>query len=409
MTTAARTAQAPSLPVAILLLLLPFLGVLQYRGIAPAAAICLAATVLSHRLTKGAWPWPRLAGPVLPALGLGGLALVSAAWAIGPAQAALTGLKFAAFVLAGAAAAQAVAEDEAAPRLLPRALCIGLGLLAALALVDMLTGNALRALVRGSRRAGDPPLFFGLKPAVSVIAILLPLVAAERAAAWPLRLALVLLGLAAAFAIPAETAKISAVVGVLAWAAARFAGPWLGTAMGGAVAAGIVLAPLVFSYALPRLPALEHRHVSAVHRVLIWDFAVQRIADRPLLGWGAEAARTVPGGTQGFPPETMARYGLTSPQWQQWATLSAAQRLPLHTHNAALHVWLELGLAGALLAAWLAYALGRAAGRLGPGATGAYAAGVVTAMLSYGIWQEWWLGTVLLVGAVVAARRAPGG
>ena len=34
---------------------------------------------------------------------------------------------------------------------------------------------------------------------------------------------------------------------------------------------------------------------SAAHRLLIWDFVIARIADRPLLGWGMEASRVVPG------------------------------------------------------------------------------------------------------------------
>ena len=35
---------------------------------------------------------------------------------------------------------------------------------------------------------------------------------------------------------------------------------------------------------------------SAGHRLEIWHFAGQRIAERPLLGWGLDASRAIPGG-----------------------------------------------------------------------------------------------------------------
>lgn len=406
MTAEARPTQAPSLPVAILLVILPFLGVLQYRGLAPAVAIGLAAAVAMHRLVRGTWPWPNLSGPLLPALAIGAFTTASAAWSINPLFGLATGLKFVGFVLLGAAAAQVVAEDPAAPRLIRRGFVIGAGLLVALAFSDMLTGNRLRAAVRPSALRDHFVLIGGLKPAVTLIGVLLPMIAAERATRWYWRLAIVVVGVAAALLIPAETARISVVVGLLAWAAARFLGPAIGTLAGAAVAVVIVAAPLLFSYALPRLPSLEGRTMSAVHRVLIWDFTLQNILQRPALGWGAEAARAMPGGTDMFPPDTVRRFGMTSQASFDWFAVPSRPQLPLHPHNAALQIWLELGAFGALLGGWLAFALGRAAGRMGPGATGAFAAGTVTAMLSYGVWQEWWIGTVLLLACVAVAQRA---
>lgn len=405
MTTETRAAQAPSLPIAILLLIVPAIGVLQFRGIALAATIGLAAAVLMHRRATGSWPWPPLAGPLLPLLGLAALAVLGALWAIDPGRTAVTGVKFAGFVLLGAGAARAVAEDPAAPRLLPRAVFAGLALGAALAGADMLTGHLVRAWVRGLHEV-PPELVYGLKPAVSVMAVLLPIAAALPGIPWVARAALVAGALAVSLSIPAESARISGVIGVAVFLLARVTTPRLGWLVGGGVGAAILTAPLIVAFALPRLPSLETIPMSAAHRVLIWDFVQGRIAEKPVLGWGAEGGRTIPGGRDLFPAETLDRFGLTSADSRAWFTRPQPQRLPLHPHNAALQIWLDLGLLGAVLAAWLAVALGIAAARIGPGAVGALAAGAVTGMLSYGVWQEWWIGFALLVVAGLQALRA---
>ena len=404
MTTDARTAQAPSLPIAILLLLVPAIGVLQFRGIALAVTIGLVATVITHRRATGAWPWPRLEGPLLPLLCLAALATASASWAIDPARSAVTGVKFAGFVLLGAAAVRVVAEDPAAPRLLSRALFAGLAVGAALAGLDMLTGHAIRAGVRGLAEA-RVELVYGLKPAVSVMAVLAPIVAALPGIPWKARGALVVGTLAVALVIPAESARISGVIGVAVFVLAQVSSQQLGRLIGAFVGAAILAAPLVVVAARPNLPSLERIPMSAAHRVLIWDFVEGRIAEKPLLGWGAESGRTIPGGRDLFPEETLDRFGLTSPESRAWFARPQPQRLPLHPHNAALQIWLDLGVAGAALAAWLAVALGFAAARIGPGAVGALAAGAVTGMLSYGVWQEWWIGFALLVAAALQALR----
>jgi O-antigen ligase len=121
-------------------------------------------------------------------------------------------------------------------------------------------------------------------------------------------------------------------------------------------------------------------------RLDYWVFAAERIAEQPLRGWGLDASRTFPTG------------------------------FALHPHNAALQIWLELGLHGAVLAAliwwWLFELVARVArtDRLAGGAAaGAALAWFTIAHLSFGIWQEWWLGLGALTAAVcvafVQARR----
>jgi O-antigen ligase len=145
----------------------------------------------------------------------------------------------------------------------------------------------------------------------------------------------------------------------------------------------IVTAPLSFAR-LERFPGLgetaDSIKISAGHRLLIWSFAGDRIAERALTGWGLDASRAMPGG------QDLIRPG------ESW--------MPLHPHNAPLQLWLELGVPGivlfALLAALIWLSLARAEWpRLFAAAAGAsLAVALVACFATYGIWQEWWLGTL---------------
>ncbi len=451
---ARRASQGSAIAIGVLLLVAPTIAMLQFRGIALAVTLGLLAAAVLHRRAAGAWPRPAPGLALLAALALLAWLAVSAAWAAEPGRALGTALRLGGFVLLGAAAARAVraSTPEGLERLV-RGLVIGLALGIALALADFLTGHAIRAFVRGLKTV-PPELVYGLKPAVSVSAAMLPLVVflprpvpmaasggspawlpgaagGGRSAArpieagggsvgraigmiWAVRLVLAAGGLAAALLLPADAARIATVAGLAAGLAAMLAGAWAARVLAGGLAALILAAPLLCATLLPRLPALEAIPPSAAHRILIWDFAVARIAERPLLGWGGEASRTIPGGRDLFAPATLERFGLASEASRAWFARPVAQRLPLHTHNAALQLWLELGAVGALLGAGVAAALGALAARvpppLLPAATGAYAASAVIGMLSYGVWQEWWIGMLILLVVTLAAlgARQPG-
>jgi len=164
----------------------------------------------------------------------------------------------------------------------------------------------------------------------------------------------------------------------------------------------IITAPLTFAR-LERLPGLgetaDSFKISAGHRLLIWSFAGDRIAERPLTGWGLDSSRAIPGGDAPIRPG------------ETW--------MPLHPHNAALQVWLELGAPGAaLFALMVAIAWGVVARVEWPPLFAAAAgAGLAIALLgcftTYGIWQEWWLATlafslflVLVMGRLSACAPA---
>lgn len=131
---------------------------------------------------------------------------------------------------------------------------------------------------------------------------------------------------------------------------------------------------------------------SVGHRLYIWQFVAERIWERPWLGWGLGSSRYIPGADTPTPVGGVL--------------------LSLHPHNAALQVWLELGVVGALLAAVLVATLTvrilRMEGdRFAQAAAAAtLAAAFVAANLSFGIWQNWWLGSLGLVGVWLATSSS---
>jgi O-antigen ligase len=167
----------------------------------------------------------------------------------------------------------------------------------------------------------------------------------------------------------------------------------------------VALVAFVFPLVAPDGAAIERMHArlpqlpqSAVHRLVIWRFAAERIGERPMLGWGMDASRALPGGKS-----------LINDLYPEVTINDRAEALPLHPHDAALQWRLELGIPGTLLAlAGLAgilrrLALGSRRGWQRALAFGYAASALTVALLSFGAWQAWWLSTLWL-GAALLAR-----
>lgn len=164
------------------------------------------------------------------------------------------------------------------------------------------------------------------------------------------------------------------------------------------------LAPVIID-ALPDGDAMYQKagytYPTLVHRFYIWNFVTEKIAEKPVLGWGLDASRKIPG----------RRKKLDQSYFK--ADLSNVSRLfnavimPLHPHNTALQVWLELGVPGALFMVWAIILV--FSGTFGGGArpsmdalrASTATAYLVIGALSYGAWQNWWVAMGWIEAALV--------
>jgi len=372
-------------------LVLPPLLALRPHGaaaLAGFAGLCAAGLVLAN-------PPRHLAALRHPAVLVCALVLwggLSAAWSIDPQRSLV--LDFQLVLMFGAALALAAAASRvAAPGRLALCLCTGTVIGIALALFDLASAGGLSRYV--SVRAFAAPRLNQL--AVWLALLVLP-VSALLVCRGRMLLALVAGAAMAAtvYALDDTGAKIALPLGVTV-AALLYVRRGAGART---LAALSMLAILTAPLTLPRLAhlpgvfaAADAFKDSAGHRLLIWSFTGERIAERPLLGWGLDSARAIPGGKDEIRPA------------QNW--------LPLHPHDSALQLWLELGAPGAalfaLLVGFLWLRLGEAPWpRLyAASAGGSLFAASAIASSGWGIWQEWWLGTLgLALFAVIVMARA---
>ena len=349
-------------------------------ALASAAGLAAAGLVLTSR--DAGWRAVLRAALTMPAGLLGALlawGLASAIWAPEPWRSVEVAARLAGLFAAGLALAGA-AEVVAAPGRLALSFLAGFALSMMLAIGDLASRGMLNPLF-----STRPYYAFWLNQASVAFAILLlPSIAILKRGQPLAGLLFGAAGVASVCLLAGTAAKAALTAGmVMAVLVYCYRRRVAGIAALGSVLV-IVTAPLTFAR-IERLPAFSDLAMavkqSAEHRLLIWSFVGDRIAEHPVAGWGLDASRSIPGG------KDLVQHGET------W--------LPLHPHNAPLQLWLELGAPGAALFALLAASIWRALGvaawprGFAAAAGGALAAGSVASLATYGIWQEWWLGTLL--------------
>ena len=150
---------------------------------------------------------------------------------------------------------------------------------------------------------------------------------------------------------------------------------------------------------------------SLAHRLYIWDFAATRTLEKPVAGWGIEAARGLARDTQQTSGQRPGESGLDARK-----RFFESARMPLHPHNAGLQIWVELGAVGGLLFAgmvgWLMWAAGdrRKWGAASTPMMGLTTTALAIASSGFGIWQSWWMSSLWLAAILTLAvtkRPAP--
>ena len=192
---------------------------------------------------------------------------------------------------------------------------------------------------------------------------------------------------------PMKSAVLALVVSALLFSAFQFQKRLMIYLLALALVIGALVLPFVIEQLLASdelREALLDGNVSTVHRWRMWEFVVSRIFERPVLGWGLDSSRAIPGGHE----LAFHQYG---------------ELLPLHPHNAFLQIWLELGLIGILaLCVVLAAAPFAITGiyedsPMASAMLAVFTSYVVLGQLSFGVWQSWWLATGIVSMACLLA------
>jgi O-antigen ligase len=156
------------------------------------------------------------------------------------------------------------------------------------------------------------------------------------------------------------------------------------------IAAAFIIMPLILPELIDALPQdfKDGLPLSWNWRLEIWSHVGGLVREAPIFGHGLDAARPL--------NHQMVLQGYD------------IELIPLHPHNATLHVWLETGLVGAVLLAVSLVMLGRRISgavhlsRLQAVAIAWTVVAYVTLIVfSYGVWQEWHQGAVALAATAI--------
>lgn len=400
-------ASAAGASLALAALILPPLGVLAPVGVAPLLALLALALLATDGRRSVAAVRPHAAVFALLAA-LSAWGAVTALWSPIPFHSLLESGRFLVIGAAGLVViGRAALLSEAEARRLDHALLAGIAIATLLLQVELHSDSAVARLIH--RIPLEQPIATGRYDRSITVLLLMAWPAAALLAARRRWLGLVVLALAVGATVGAFNSRASILALVVALPASALAArlPRL-TALG--MVGTVLLVAFVLPLAAPDGAGIERLRraapmlpQSAIHRLEIWRFAADRIDERPLLGWGMDASRAVPGGktpvVDRFPEVTMN---------------PLAEALPLHPHDAALQWRLELGLPGTLLAI---AALGLVLWRLARSraldvwrralAFGYAASALTVALLSFGAWQAWWL-SLLWLGAALLTRLGDG-
>ena len=166
-------------------------------------------------------------------------------------------------------------------------------------------------------------------------------------------------------------------------------------ALGALIITLMLAAPWIAQFGFNAIAPLVHEQswfadAYASSRLEIWNFVSERTMEKPFVGYGIEATRHI------------KDFNISNLYFEHDSVL--------HPHNFALQIWIEFGLLGAILSSgFIAYILTKLqrTAKHHPRAAKAGLAIFISilsmAATSYGLWQGWWLGTLLFTTALTYA------
>ena len=378
----------------------PLLGAVAPLGLTPVLIAAAVAALLIHGPRSLLSTLPRWALVFSSTLLVWGLA--SALWALDPARAIhkvgqLAVLVAAGLVLLGSARSLSTSARTTAQS----ALLLGLIGACALFIFEVAFQAPLSRLL--VKPPADLPLlitYYNRGATVAAILMIPAVLVLGHRRGWKLAAGFAAVGMVALAVLNSRTAVAGMILGLgvavlaLRWPKAMVRLVPVGMAL------LIVLMPVVPGIALSspernvflRTEGGHYRVLSLFHRFRIWEFTVEKIEERPLLGWGLDSSRLLPGG-------------------QVKTDAGGGERLALHPHNGPLQIRVELGFPGVLLAAGLVLAAVLRARRVETANAamilGVAVVAITVASMSYGMWQSWWVSALWIASVLTSVVALP--
>jgi O-antigen ligase len=369
--------------LAFLLFLCGPVAALAPLGLAWAAPLILILLLIDRRSALiGARPFASLWFCLIVAFAL--FAAISLFWTATPGESAVrAGLMLPVIVLGALAGMLLCKHAGAVNDSISHAWILGQAVGLVLMLIELLCDQPLRALFGAA--VNEMSILRLNRSAVAFACFLWPTLIfllqedRRRAAA-----AFALASAAAVFLSHSQSAQLGLIAGglvlPLAYARERFA---RGLVAFLPILLALVMVPLAQVLRWFDIELAAHLPLSFRQRIEIWDFTARRVGENLWLGHGLDASRHIENGG-----EVSAFQAAGDPI------------LPLHPHNAFLQLWLELGAVGTALAVLASggaiLAFGRATAETRPFLLAAAAAAIAMLAVAYGVWQGWWIGTLVL-------------
>jgi len=264
----------------------------------------------------------------------------------------------------------------------------------ALLLIDAATGHSVTFLGDPIKEGEDPVYRAGRaemnlgRGQVSYALLLWPV--AGLLMAKMKRGALIALAAFIGLMISAQLNNLSIIIPTLLLAGSFAVLAWFKPKLGLRLGFLIAIASLVFAPVLGLMSSLFDAEMMAKfplsweHRLRMWSYSWELIQQAPLFGHGFDASRAYDALT------------FRAPDGRDIVVLS------LHPHNIGLHIWLEIGLIGVLLAAGFLLSLMKLVIRICSEPSRAF---VVTGLIvsiaasgavTVGVWQHWWWALIVM-------------
>jgi len=399
--------------LAATLFLMPAIGTVSPKAMVPLLLISLVA-VAAIQITKGgpkSMPSPLLATGLAIFLLWAALGLT---WAPIPLPAGFSILSLTALIIAGMVFLWLIPTTVAGAEKVANWCLTGYATANLIIAFEAISGNWISRRVRGlewrdiiSIEGIGENLDAFLNNGIVILALLVwPVITIlNRRRQWAWTIVALALIMGVAFYFRHSASLLAVLAGLVAWGMGRISRVWTARLL----ALGFVVMVLASPFLMERLTRGVDLHSlansefgrrlpqSIIPRLFIWDFAAKKSLERPVLGWGMNASRLIPGGGEKFIVYD-ARVG--SGKIKQ---LYNDSLLPLHPHNQAIQIWLELGGVGAAIVALFGGLFLLRLRFLAPAEAtlfGMIVSYLVFALSSFGAWQNWWIATLFLGAAL---------